>query len=261
MLRALAVVVLVAAAGCGDSGGGAPDLAVVTDMAIPLDMARLQAECDVFANKGCAAGQKCTIGTDHGSPRDLCFAVSATTVGDGADCVAVTSGDRSGDNCAPGLICLDFPGDGPHCHKPCYVRSHCGGGEACVFSTPTGTQRMTEGGVQVLGACAADTGCDPVAQTVCTGGRKCWLSLPDDVARAAICLDNRTPGMAGASCAAQADCAPGFRCDGLGFCRRFCYFRVPDGGVAAGAGSCPAVEGVCDRFAFPGPVYGVCGSE
>ena len=59
MLRALAVLAVAAAGGCGDSGGGGPDLAVVVDMAEPLDLVHLPPECDVFANKGCAAGQKC----------------------------------------------------------------------------------------------------------------------------------------------------------------------------------------------------------
>lgn len=261
-MRALRVLVaLTLMAGCGDSGHEAPDLSVPVDMTVPLDLARLKAECDVFANSGCPSGQKCTVGTDHGTPRDLCFAVSATTVAEGAVCAAVTDGDRAGDDCAPGLICLDFPGDGPHCRKPCYARSDCPAGGGCVLTTPTSTQRTSEAGVQLLHACIADSGCDPVSQSVCTGTRKCWLSPADDIGRLAICLENKTPGMAGASCAAQVDCAAGFRCQSLGFCRRYCYFQVPDGGVAAGQGDCPAVEGVCDRFAFSGPVYGVCGAE
>jgi hypothetical protein len=72
---------------------------------------------------------------------------------------------------------------------------------------------------------------------------------------------NLKPGMSGESCTAQAECAPGFRCDGFLFCRRYCYFDAPDGGVAAGAGSCPTAEGLCDRFSFSGPIYGICGAN
>ncbi|HEX6839381.1 MAG TPA: hypothetical protein VF334_22545, partial [Polyangia bacterium] len=171
---------------------------------------------------------------------------------------------RTGDNCAPGLICEDFPGDGPHCRKPCYVRAHCASGQACVLTTKTSTQRMTEAGVQFLHACGSDDGCDPVTQSVCAGGRKCWLSPPDDVGRVGICLMPLQPGgMAGDVCVGskQAGCAPGFRCDDFDFCRRYCFFDVPDGGVAAGVGSCPAGEGTCGRFSFSGPVYGICGAE
>ena len=70
-------------------------------------------------------------------------------------------------------------------------------------------------------------------------------------------------GMAGDSCdaAKQAQCSPGFRCDSFDFCRRYCYFEEPDGGVSAGAGGCPATEGACGRFSFSGPIYGICGAE
>jgi hypothetical protein len=261
---AAAMLAAIAGGGCGDdtTGNTALDMSVALDLTPPGDMVVLRPECDVFANSGCSAGQKCTIGTQNGTPRDLCFAISANPVGLGAACQAVTDGSgRAGDNCAPGLICLDFPGDGPHCRKPCFVRGQCAAGEGCVLTTPTATQRQDEGGIEVLHACAHDDGCDPVAQTVCSGGKGCWLSPPDDVGRIGLCLTNLKPGMAGADCKAQAECAPGFRCNGLGFCRRYCYFEQPDGGVSGGLGSCPAVEGVCDRFSFSGELYGICGAE
>lgn len=260
-LSLVALCAVAGVAGCGDSGNRPPDLAVALDLSIGLDMTRLPPECDVFANSGCPAGQKCTIGTDRGTPRDLCFAVSANSLGEGAACMAVTSGDRSGDDCAPGLICLDFPGDGPHCRKPCYVRGNCAAGQGCVLTTPTSTLKQTEAGIEVLRACIAGTNCDPVAQTVCSGGRGCWLSPADDVGRLGICLVSRHDTMAGGSCAAQADCAAGFRCDSLLFCRRYCYFQMPDGGAPGGSGSCPPAEGACDRFSFSGPLYGICGSQ
>ena len=72
---------------------------------------------------------------------------------------------------------------------------------------------------------------------------------------------NLKMGMAGDTCTQQAECAPGFRCDSFDFCRRYCYFDQPDGGVSAGTGTCPTVEGTCGRFSFSGPVYGICGAE
>ncbi len=249
-------------AGCGDGAAPAGDLAVPLDLAPPADLVMLAPECDVFTDSGCPAGDKCTVGTQNGTPRDLCFAVAANPVGEGVACVAVSDGSgRAGDNCAPGLICVDYPGDGRHCRRPCYVRGQCAAGQACVLPTATSTQRMGEGGIELLSACAVDDGCDPVAQTVCTGGSHCWLSPPDDVGRVGLCLVNLAAGMSGASCLAQAECAPGFRCDGFLFCRRYCYFDLPDGGTAAGAGTCPTGEGLCDRFSFSGPIYGICGAE
>jgi hypothetical protein len=141
------------------------------------------------------------------------------------------------------------------------VRSHCQAGEGCVLTTPSSSLQQSEAGTFRLKACAVDTGCDPVAQNVCSGGRHCYLSPPDDIGRVGICLMNLMGGMAGAPCAAQAECTPGFRCESLGLCRRYCYYLSPDGGVAAGAGTCPAGEGVCDRFAYSGPVYGICGAQ
>lgn len=254
---ALAALVVV---GCGSSDKMPPDLAVPVDMTVPVDLQTLPPECDVDTNTGCPSGQKCTVGTDNGTPRDLCFAVSTNPVGEGMPCMAVTAGTRSGDNCAPGLICLDFPGDGPHCRKPCYVRAECPAGSGCVLTTPTATTKNTDAGLAFLSACAVDTGCDPVAQTVCTGGLSCYLSPPDDVGRVGLCLTNQKMGMAGDDCDRQVACAPGFRCAGLGFCRRYCYYQTPPN-APAGAGSCPAGEEPCDKFSSSGPYYGICGSE
>ena len=176
-MKYAAIVIMLLVAGCGDDSttSSLADLSVALDLTPPGDMTVLKPECDVFANTGCPSGQKCTIGTQNGTPRDLCFAISATTVAEGATCMSTgpDANGRTGDNCAPGLICLDFPGDGPHCKKPCFVRSQCAGGQGCVLTTPTSTPRQTEGGIQLLHACANDDGCDPVAQNVCPGDRHC----------------------------------------------------------------------------------------
>lgn len=252
-------VVAVLAVGCGGSARPAPpDLAVAADLSAAV--MPLPAECDVYRDSGCPAGEKCTIGTDHGQPRDLCFAVAPNPLGEGAACSAVTAGDRAGDDCAPGLVCLDFPGDGPHCRKPCFLRGDCPSGGGCVLSTPTSTIGTVDGGSFVLRACIADAACNPIAQSGCAGGRACYLSPPDDVSRVTFCLTTQMPGMPGDDCDRQAACAPGMRCNGFGFCRRLCYYDVPDGGAPAGAGTCPAVEGPCDRLALGG-IYGVCGAE
>jgi hypothetical protein len=241
------------------------DMAVVIEDMTPAgDMVVLKPECDVFTNTGCLVSEKCTIGTQNGTPRDLCYKIATSTKNLGESCSSISlfADGRTGDDCAPGLICLDFPGDGPHCRKPCYVRSDCPG-QACVFTTPTSTPRKTDAGdTQTLHACANDDGCDPVAQNVCSGGRGCWLSPPDDVGRVGVCLMPLPPrGTNGAACEGtkQAGCAPGFRCDNFNFCRRYCYYQQPDGGVLTSG--CQPGEGVCDRFEFSGATYGICGVE
>ena len=101
----------------------------------------------------------------------------------------------------------------------------------------------------------SDDGCDPVAQNgLHAAGARCWLSPPDDVGRVGICLMSLGAGHGRRHLrrAKQAQCAPGFRCDGFDFCRRYCYFDAPDGGITAGAGACPASEGACERFSFSG---------
>lgn len=256
------LVLMVAVAGCGSSSPtpGADMSVVIVDMTVGNDLFRFPAECDVQANTGCSAGQKCTVGTDHGVPRDLCFAISASPVGEGAACTTVTDAAtvRTGDNCAPGLICENFPGDGSHCRVPCYVRAQCPANQACVLLTTTATVKATDAGMQALKSCRKPDNCDPVAQNVCTGGTGCWLSPADDVGRVGLCLTNAKMGTLGAACVNQVDCAPGWRCAQFNFCRRYCYFQQPDGG--ASAGSCPAAEGPCDLF-FGSQQYGICGAQ
>jgi hypothetical protein len=261
-MRFATALSLVLLAGCGDDGGGPPDMsASLADMTVQ-DMVTLDPECDVFTQTGCSSPLRCTIGTQGGTPRAICVPAAANPLGEGAACMAVPDAQgRMGDNCATGLVCLDFPGDGPHCRRPCYERAHCGAGNGCVFTSPArATRTDADAGDELLAFCAHDDGCDPVAQTVCTGDRHCWLSPADDVGRLGVCLMNLAPGMAGADCKAQAECAPGFRCNGLGFCRRYCYFDTPDGGAQPGQGECPAAEGICDRFSFPA-IYGICGGQ
>jgi hypothetical protein len=112
----------------------------------------------------------------------------------------------------------------------------------------------------LLQSCIAGTGCDPVAQSGCTGSSACYFSPPDDVGRVTTCLVPVGAGQAGADCQRAVDCAPGFRCEGLGFCRRLCYFSPPDGGSAV-SGACPPAEGVCDLFYGSTDRYGVCGLQ
>lgn len=77
--------------------------------------------CNPFDPTSCGA-MACRPGASGTS----CSAVSATPVSVGGTCA------RDMD-CAPGLVCLTFPGEGPICHRMCPIRSvgACDTGYAC----------------------------------------------------------------------------------------------------------------------------------
>ncbi len=254
----LAVVAVLALGGCGKSTAKPHDGGVDLAAGDGAAATGLPPECDVLTDTGCPAGERCTIGTDNGQPRDLCFATVANPLGEDFVCAPVTAGTRTGDDCAPGLVCMPLAGDYATCRRPCYQRADCAAGQGCVVPTSTSTLRNDDGGTFVLRGCSNNIGCDPIAQNVCTPGTGCYLSTFDDVGRVSECLLPGS-GQAGSLCTNITDCAPGFRCDNGTFCRRYCYFDgAPDGGALGG---CPADEGVCDLFVDSGGVYGICGSE
>jgi hypothetical protein len=232
----------------------------VTDMAVPnIDAG--PPECNAVADSGCQSGDKCTIGTDDGAPREICFPIATNPVPEGGDCVSVTMGKRVGDNCAAGLSCVVYPGDGPKCRHACFFRSDCATGSGCVVPTISNTFTTNDGGNSAfLRACHADDGCDPVAQDKCSGGKACYLSSADNAGRIGVCLMSLSAKMNGAACTAIADCAPGFRCDSFMFCRRLCYYETVTNGIPT-TGQCPAGEGSCELFALSGnDTYGICGA-
>jgi hypothetical protein len=262
--RMLAVVAVlgVGLGGCGKSNGHAHDAGAAADLAAPADLTLFGPECDVLANSGCPAGQRCTTGTQDGQPRDLCFALAAAPLAEGFPCLPVVDGTRIGDDCAAGLVCMTLAGTDAVCRRPCYQRADCAAGQGCTVPSLTSTLRTDDGGVFVLRGCNTDVGCDPIAQNVCFFGTACYLSTYDDVGRISECLLPGT-GQVGASCAIITDCAPGFRCDGLGICRRYCYYAgasAPNGSDGGASSGCPDGEGVCDLF-IAGGTYGICGAE
>jgi hypothetical protein len=172
----------------------------------------------------------------------------------------VTIGARTGDNCAPGLTCIKFAGN-LECHKPCFVRADCAAGQACIGPTLSTSTKSVGGQIWGLSACINATACDPISQGVCPMGLACYFAAaPDDVGLVTLCLKpTGVNAMAGGDCKVARDCAPGFRCSGLGFCRRVCYYTAPDAGSNAGA--CPPSEGACDLFFDSTDQYGICGSQ
>jgi hypothetical protein len=259
-MRLLLASCCLALSACG-SPVKSSDMAMMTvmDMSAPIIDAG-PAECDPVANSGCMSGDKCTIGTDNGGPRAICFPVAAAPVPEGGDCMSVTMGARVGDNCAAGLSCVVYATEGAKCRRPCFLRQDCPTGSACVVRTVLDTIETVDGGAQFeLRSCHSDDGCDPVAQDKCSGGKSCYLSLPDDAGRVGVCLMPMSTKTTGATCSNISDCAPGFRCDSFMFCRRYCYYRTASGDIPT-TGQCPASEGMCDLFPGGNDLYGVCGS-
>jgi hypothetical protein len=185
------------------------------DMAVPnIDAG--PSECNPLDNSGCPSGEKCTIGTDNGAPREICFPIASAPVPEGGVCMSVTMGMRVGDDCAAGFSCVVYLGEGPRCRRPCFFRRDCPSGSGCVVPTVSNTIETTDGGDSAfLRACHGDDGCDPVAQDKCTSGKSCYLSTFDDVGRLGVCLTPLSTKMSGAACTSIPDCAPGFRCDSL----------------------------------------------
>lgn len=244
---------------CG-SGASTPDMMTAAiDLAAAVPDAG-PPECNAVANSGCQSGEKCTIGTDDGAPREICFPIATAPVPEGGGCVSVTMGKRVGDNCAAGLSCVVYFGEGALCRRPCFFRSDCPGGSGCVVPTISNTLLTNDGGATAfLRACHADDGCDPVAQDKCTNGKSCYLSAADDAGRLGECLTPLSSKMTGAACSSIPDCAPGFRCDSLQFCRRLCYYETATNGIPA-TGQCPAGEGSCELFPRGSTLYGMCGA-
>jgi hypothetical protein len=253
--------VLLVVSGCGNGAANQDMTAAITDMAIPPNAIDAgPAECDPTTTDTCMSGQKCTIGSDHGGPRNICFPIASNPVSEGGTCMPVTMGTRVGDNCAAGLSCIDYAGEGLKCRKPCYGRSECPAGDGCVVLTSSNDTAMLDGSTFPLSACHPDAMCDVVAQTGCpsgTGG--CYLSRNDGAGRISVCLMPAKMGMDGAECSHINDCAPGFRCDLFGFCRRYCYYQSPNGAPPT-TGQCPSGEGTCQLFPLENDQYGICGA-
>jgi hypothetical protein len=254
-LSLLCGCILVSACGASNTSN---DMMMVMDMSVP-DVDAGPSECNPVVGGVCPSGEKCTIGTDHGAPREICFPLAASPVSEGGTCSSVMMGSRVGDNCGPGLSCVVYPGEGARCRRPCFVRTDCQSGSACIASTVSNTIEIPDSGQPViLRTCHSDDGCDPVKQSGCSGGKACYLSLSDDVGRVGVCI---VPGgkTSGAACRSIVDCAPGLRCDEFGFCRRLCYYQTTSG-AAPTTGLCPSGEGTCELFFGGSDAYGICGA-
>jgi hypothetical protein len=220
--------------------------------------------CDVVQGFGCEDGLHCAIAlpnTGEMTGHALCVPNNPIALPEGFPCTPgiLFDGWLYADFCAPGLTCTSVPNGQPVCSKLCFRHRDCKGGKVCAAPVNSDVTQTSGGGFQLpLAACLAGDGCDPIAQDCDAifgmgSGLACEYSPSDNTARVTLCLPPTGAGMAGDDCMSQEDCAPGFMCEGLGFCRRICYLTPPSPGV----GECPPAEGVCMSFSGSGN-FGRC---
>lgn len=175
--------------------------------------------CDPLAPAACAL--KCALLADG------FFCDDSGAVQEGQPCGA----DQVGDNCAPGLVCIQ-----KSCARFCSTTPDCQGDRTCslVIDGPDGSEfKVCEAKVDE---------CKPGSQTGCAAGEGCYPQTSGNKCD--------TPGSKaiGEECAFASDCVAGSSCFKLGGATR--CFRLCD--LAA-----PACEGE-ETCAKQGPDYGLC---
>jgi hypothetical protein len=197
MKRLLGWIVVVVA--CGGNSAKAPDAhqaadATAVDAPQPVDAAVLvdappadaaPATCDVLAQTGCSAGEKCTWITDAVTPQPLGHigCVPNGTVSTGGACTQGSPGPMGYDNCKKGNYC-----NGMKCKLICDPQ---GGSPMCPTSFACSTYEGLFGPVgQPVAAGVCDATCDPFADnkfgsnksktgTTCTATQGCY-GYPSD---------------------------------------------------------------------------------
>jgi hypothetical protein len=254
------ILLALAVAGCGGSAtfdnadaAAPPDFSALEN----VDASPLGQACDVMKQKGCPDGMHCTVGSAAGETADVCVPDPVTAIPAGGHCNPFGYGHGVvGDLCEPGLVCA-VAGSDTQCLKPCFVRSECSAGEACVADTGSPTTRTDPVyGELPLSACLPSAACDPITQAGCDDGFVCRYTRPDTSGRSLVCKSKVGSRVAGGDCDSSDDCAAGFICT-LNFCRRLCYFDPAPGG-GANTHMCPADEGQCSPISGGGEVVGRC---
>lgn len=199
--------------GTGTGGNGATgDMSVTVKGGGDMSAA---ATCDVGAQTGCAAGQKCVPEFSGGN------GVTGTCVTDGTAAIGqpCTPGDPNSntitDNCVGGAMC-DNSGVGSTytCHKVCSGDSACDSGSRCgsIFNNAN------------YGLCYAT--CTAFGSG-CPAGNDCSVPFDDLSATQSsevgffVCKKTGTATLF-ASCSGDSDCAAGFACDPQSGCYPIC---------------------------------------
>jgi hypothetical protein len=175
--------------------------------------------CDPLAPTECVAAESCQVAETGWT----CSAAGTGLEGDACS---------SANLCGPGLDCLGSLFDA-FCYRYCLVGDDltCRGG----FCVEAFEDRR-------VGICL----CDPVTQRGCTGDDACYFN-----GVSAAC-GPAGPGLVGAACQGDRDCAKGLSCGFAGTCAGFCDPFIP--------GDCSAGRGGTTCFDY-GDGSGFCGTR
>lgn len=210
------------AADAGPPDAAAPDAG--RDAGAALDAAVATA-CELVAQTGCGADEKCTL-IDDGGNRRGCVPVRGT-VAEGEPCTRDAAGFGH-DDCAPGFTCTFIgvlppsAGGSRRCRRLCEDDAICGAGQRCASLT---AEAPAAG---FCGPTCTPFGDDCEAPLECT---RAWSAVDPERPFFASC---RLPGDVpeGSSCAVVAEnCASGLVCAeivvGAGMCARPCDATHP----------------------------------
>lgn len=181
---------------------------------------------------GCPAGEQCTLTAVDGTRG----CVAAGTSPQGAVC--------TGDECAPGHICLGTTPTISTCLKFCDTDAECEApGGICYFEINDGS------GGTIPDVTLCTDNCDPASNTGCASGTACQLAqVPPEQQGGppgplfTLCGETGT-GVHTSACTDNGDCAPTFACTGelnmQTVCLKWCKVGQ--------AGNCPTGQ-TCSQF-------------
>ncbi len=194
--------------------------------------------CEPRDGSGCSGEDTCVLATADPS--------CETSTGDGdvgASCTATS-------DCASGLACFLRQGEGVCGRICCGDGTTCEGGERCG-----GRGTLVDGTETSFSWCVTPRPCNVFEPaSTCEATEGCYIVSPEGDTDCRAAGD----GEAGAACASQSDCAPGFFCGGLtaSACVRICEL-----GSGTGPRSCPAGEGTCRAYPHTPAGTGLCTVE
>lgn len=227
------VISLLALCACsgGSSGGspqpsdaGVPDGAAAACIAVDAATAcAADAGCDFFLHCGCAAGDKCSVGTSGAS----CAPAGAQAAGSAC---AVDA------DCARGTICVPFFG-ALQCMQFCDRAHACPSGQECYVTVKDRSDH-------IAGEVCGPT-CKLVDQDCAAAGTGCFISDRHCTVDEGLCLAAGAASQ-GVACTRQGDCQKGYLCiDPAGpstpMCAKICDRR--DGKPSCDVGTCRDLPG------------------
>jgi hypothetical protein len=179
--------------------------------------------CDPYCQTGCTGcRERCSV---NGAGALLCTETMSRPRQVGQTCLITNAGQPDqGDDCGPGLVCMEDCGGGgrAHCYQFCRSDAEC--------PQSTCTRRPPGGGNQRV--CEVPfANCDPQNNQGCADTlHGCYLlsseTRPGGTGDRTVCDCSMGQGTAGQSCSDSRDCFMGLVCPtsgaGSGYCRRVC---------------------------------------